>query len=686
MKFPVIKAASVAVALALLAMPAAAGELALKRVLLSSGGVAYYEYEAEVTGDSLLALDVRLGQVDDVLKSIVVFDDAGGVGAIRLPGREPVFQLFRDLPFDQAALASPVMLLNALKGAEVTVSGGRELSGRLIAAEAESVALPDNGGTTVHHRVSLLTGDGMRQFVLEEVDSVRFADPALQAQVERALAGLAAHRTRDRRTLTVEARGSGKRTLRVGYVVGAPLWKASYRLSLGDDGETGRLLGWAVVENLSGRDWEGVELTLASGNPVTFRQALYTAYFVHRPLVPVEVLGRVLPPADSGAVAVQSREMVARGFADDEVRGRAKSGIVGMMAEMEADMMMEPAMAPPPMPAPGMAQAAVAAVSEAAAAQVTFRIAEPVTVASGQSLLVPIIDAEVPAERLSLYQPATHARHPLASVEIENSGETGLPPGVLTLYRMAATGASYVGDARLASLPAGDKRLLSFALDQDLLIDREDGFNRSLVGGGISGGVLSLRFRESSTTVYRVKSSANETRQVVIEHPRSPGWELTSPAPEEAELTDSAYRLTGSIEAGDERSLEVTLERPVLDQFSISDMWQGDLEAYAAAPELSEELRGALEILAALRARVEQQRLEIERIDAERERVFDDQDRLRENLRRVPNDSDLYRRYLGKLAQQEDRLDALLTVEEKAQSALWAAEDALADAIAEFEI
>ena len=119
MKFPIIEAASMAVAVALLAMPAAAGELVLKRVLLSSGGVAYYEYEAEVTGDALLTLDVRLGQVDDVLKSIVVFDDAGGVGAIRLPGREPVFQLFRDLPFDQAALTSPVMLLNALKGAEV---------------------------------------------------------------------------------------------------------------------------------------------------------------------------------------------------------------------------------------------------------------------------------------------------------------------------------------------------------------------------------------------------------------------------------------------------------------------------------------------------------------------------------------------------------------------------------------
>ena len=56
------------------ALPALADELKLKRVLLSSGGVGYYEYEAKVTGEATLSLDVPLDQVDDVLKSVVVFD------------------------------------------------------------------------------------------------------------------------------------------------------------------------------------------------------------------------------------------------------------------------------------------------------------------------------------------------------------------------------------------------------------------------------------------------------------------------------------------------------------------------------------------------------------------------------------------------------------------------------------
>ena len=39
------------------------------------------------------------------------------------------------------------------------------------------------------------------------------------------------------------------------------------------------------------------------------------------------MLGRVLPPADSGAVAVQSKEMATRDFADDERRERAAAGV-----------------------------------------------------------------------------------------------------------------------------------------------------------------------------------------------------------------------------------------------------------------------------------------------------------------------------------------------------------------------
>jgi hypothetical protein len=679
-----------AAAVLVLSTPALGQDLVLKRVLLSSGGVAYFEHEAVVEGDGELTLDVRLDQVDDVLKSIVVFDDVGGVGSIRLPGRSPLAEVFRDLPFDRQALASAAWLLSSLQGAEISVRGRREIEGRLIGVEAEKVALPDNAGVLSRNRVSVLTERGVQQFVLEEADAVRFVDPVLQAQVDEALAALARHRVRDRRTLVIGVPGEGRRLVRVGYVVGAPLWKASYRLSIDGDGHEGLLQGWAVIENLSGVDWNQVELTVASGNPVTFRQALYTAYFVDRPEIPVEVLGRVLPPPDTGTVAL--RQEVAEAMAPEEAEYRGGAGGLGGEAMMMADIFEEP------QPAPGreararreqaaktvapaaMARAALAAVREEAATQVVFRLPEPVTVASGQSLMVPIVDAAVGAETLALYQPATHTRHPLATVRLENDTGTGLPPGVITLYEQG-DGATYVGDARLAPLPAGETRLLSFALDQKVVIDREVDTARHVAKGTISRGVLRLSVRRRETTTYRISSSARDERQLLLEHPRRAGWELVEPDAEGVELAEHAYRIPVTVGAGAEHQLTVSLERPVLEEVSIADLWTDELEAYASSRDLSAELRRAFERLAVMRAEVDRLRSRIDYMEGERADIYDDQARLRENLYRLSSDSDLGRRYIAKMAEQEDRLDQLEVEQDEVERALDAAENALAEAI-----
>jgi hypothetical protein len=69
-----------------------AADLGLRHVMLSSGGVGYFEYAANVDGDAALGLDVPLGQVDDILKSLVVFDSGGGVAGVELPGRDNTVQ------------------------------------------------------------------------------------------------------------------------------------------------------------------------------------------------------------------------------------------------------------------------------------------------------------------------------------------------------------------------------------------------------------------------------------------------------------------------------------------------------------------------------------------------------------------------------------------------------------------
>ena len=167
---------------AVLALPglAVAQDLVLKRVMLSSGGLGYFEYEASVEGDAVLKLTVALEQVDDVLKSLVVYDDKGGVGGLSLPGREPLKQAFKDLPFDEEALASPASLLATLKGAQISVGGGRAMSGRVVSVEPETATTNDGKTTIRRTRVTLLTDRGLQQFILEDAENLQFAEAALQ--------------------------------------------------------------------------------------------------------------------------------------------------------------------------------------------------------------------------------------------------------------------------------------------------------------------------------------------------------------------------------------------------------------------------------------------------------------------------------------------------------------------------
>ncbi len=656
---------------------AADGEFELRRVMLSTGGVGYFEYETRVSGEAALSFRVRRDQVDDVLKSVVVYDDEGRVGAISLPGQEPLREAFRGLPFEPEHLESPAALFNALRGAEVRVSGAREIVGRLLSVTEETVTLPD-GERSTRHRVSLVSPNGIQQVVLEEAGAIAFTDPALAAQVETALAAVARLEDSDSRTLTVTMDGgsAAERTVRVAYVVEVPLWKATYRLTLSGepDSATAALQGWALLENLTGRDWQDVELTIVSGNPVTFRQALYEAYYVDRPEVPVEVLGRVLPRVDEGAIRPPSAIGIAPdelAFGAQEMRAQESAMVAGSRAARAAADSVAPS------PLQSMIRAAESAE---AAAQVLFRVPQPVTIAAGDSVLVPVVAQDVPARRLSVYQPETHPRHPLASVLLTNDTGTGLPPGVLTLYeRSAARGSiSHVGDARLAPMPAEEERLLSFAVDQEILVDREDRSAQRIQQGRIVDGMLELTVIDSQTSRYLISAAAGEDREVILEHPRRADWELAD-APDALEVTETAYRIPVTVAAGDTTRFDAVLERPRAQRVELAPLPLDRIQVWAANRELSDDIRAALRELAELREQVTERERELEAAQQSRSTVVSDQARIRENLAAVPSDSDLSQRYLAELSRQEDRLGELDAAIADARAALDAAERRVAE-------
>jgi len=627
-----------------LAVPAVAAEPVLDRITLSSGGVGQFEFTADVEGPATLPLAVPLGQVDDLLKSLYVDDPSGGASSVRLPGREPLGESFRPLPFSPAAFSSEEALLGALIGESVRVPAAG-INGRILAVTPFDVALPNGGGTLTRHRLTIATDTGIATAILQDIPSVEFQSEQLQQQLGVALAAIAAQRIQDRRTLQLTLGDGGPRSVRFGYVVPAPVWKTSYRLTIpaADAPGPAALQGFAVVENLSGRDWRNVEVLLTSGQSVLFHQPLYEAVFTTRPEAPVEVPNRITPQPDAGAVPL------------------------GAMAAAPPP---SPAMAPAPFALRTLRQDASPAPAEMrqSAAQVEFRLASRVSAASGETMLLPIMDRAMPARRVALFQPEANTRNPLVALLLTNDGATALPPGLITLFeRRADRGGAFIGDARLPVVQPGAERLASFAADLAVDVDMTSGVDSQITFGRAAAGVLELVRRERATTAYRVTTPAGAGRTLLIEQPRRDGWTVVEPTGAAVGLTPTHYRISRAIPAGVTETIEVTLERPRSERIILADTATTRLLAMAEEGRLSPELRAAMTRAAGLRTELDRRNAVLHGLADRRAALVADQDRVRKNLAAVPANSELQRRTLGQLQQQEAQLATLQAQADAAQ-------------------
>jgi outer membrane protein OmpA-like peptidoglycan-associated protein len=81
------------------------------------------------------------------------------------------------------------------------------------------------------------------------------------------------------------------RELSIAYAVPTAAWKAAYRVVLPDRekgapkaaGGSALLQAWALIDNVSDEDWVGINLTLATGAPMSFQTDLRSPRFIKRP-------------------------------------------------------------------------------------------------------------------------------------------------------------------------------------------------------------------------------------------------------------------------------------------------------------------------------------------------------------------------------------------------------------------
>ena len=317
---------------------------------------------------------------------------------------------------------------------------------------------------------------------------------------------------------------------------------------------------------------------------------------------------------------------------------------------------------PPPPPA---APAAPIAIAGSAQAQgdagdfgelFAYRLGD-VTLPRRGSAMLPIVTDAVTAERLSIYRPNDGLRHPMRGARLVNETGKALRAGPATVLDEG-----YAGDTQIPDMPPDAERLLTFALDQDVIVDPvplPEGSVR-VVTGTIVDGVLDMRVEQRVASGYVAENRADRARTLLIEHPRRGNATLVEPeAPDET--APGVYRVRFDVPAGQldtlvvrealtqQRQVYLTSQNP--DVIAVWARSDGDLP-----DDVREALRNAVE---QRRELAETERQIRERADDIRE-IEQEQNRIRNNLNAVNNRSSYGRRLLAKLDEQESQLESLL--------------------------
>ena len=641
--------------------PPARASVPVRRVVLFSSGVGYYEHDGTVHGDGTAELRFKTDQINDVLKSLVLQDrDGGRVTTVTYPSQAPLSKTLRSFQVDITRNPSLAELLNQLRGARVTVEVGPEkISGTILGVETRRKAAGQGAGAgepVVVPTLDIITGATIRSVELPSVSSLSLDDPELQDELTKALAALAQARDQDKKAVRIDFAGSGDRRVRIGYVVEAPVWKTSYRLLLGE--KRNQLQGWGIVENQTESDWNDVSLSLVSGRPISFIMDLYQPLYATRPTVVPELFAGLRPQIYESGIssAVDSVAMAP---------AAAPSGAAAMQRRAR------PAIGRGPNGEPLAMQLSEVVVTNGYAADVDESVRAMatgvnlgqlfeysignVTLPRQKSAMLPIITDSVTVERLSIYNAAVLPKNALTGVRLKNTTGKLLLQGPITVVDKN----NYAGDARIDDVPAGQERLLSYGVDLQLVIDNSSAYQTDgVVTGKIVKGVLQLQTKHVASREYRVENKSEDEKTILIEHPFRQGWKLVD-TQTPVETTPTLYRFQGKALPKKVTKLVVREEMVTGESVVIASVDPGTLLMYVQSGALSKDVRDALAKAVELRQKVAETERQISERQQRLAQITQEQARIREDMKAVAQSTPYYARLLAKLNEQESTIEKL---------------------------
>jgi len=293
-----------------------------------------------------------------------------------------------------------------------------------------------------------------------------------------------------------------------------------------------------------------------------------------------------------------------------------------------------------------------------------YDIKQKITIGKNQSALVPILQAHVEAEKVTVWNADNDAGEtsphvPLRAIWLKNTSGQVLDSGTFNILEAN----TFAGEGIFDSIHPNERRLLSYAADPAVRVKEENETSDQPISHiHIEKGLMMLTKEQRATDKYTIRDSDDEPRQVIVEFPLEEGWKLAPTTPKAEETTASLIRFRVPVEAGKTSHLEIHTYHPEEIRYELTNLDSDEVNLIVQQKRMTPELQTAFNQVLAQKNKASDLDHQINLRKQERDQISVDQARIRENMKALKGTAEertLLQRYTGELNVQEDRLAAL---------------------------
>ena len=316
-----------------------------------------------------------------------------------------------------------------------------------------------------------------------------------------------------------------------------------------------------------------------------------------------------------------------------------------------------------PPPPPAQLAAARAQSQSAASAQelgdlFEYKLKDPVTIQKNRSALVPIVQTSIAAEKVSIWNEQGGLPRPQRGLWLTNSSGLTLDGGSFSVLEEE----TFAGEGIFDPIRPDEKRLISYATDLALNVNAKQGSEQQRVSRVVvNQGVLTQERELRETKTYTFRNEDSAARTVIVEHAARVGYQLRGDL-RPAETTAGWMRFRLKVDPKQTASLVVEEARALQTTYALTTLTTDEVELFLSQKSIDKTVEAALRKVLAQKTVVAGITTSIGSQETETTKIFDDQQRLRENMKALKGSAEekvLLLRYTKQLGDQEDRLEKL---------------------------